>query len=322
MGNSLFLPVAVEPPDVGALAVTAASTLDVPVAMVLAVWDLESGARWTNDAGEPLHRFEPATFDRGAGSFRRFLSWGPGRLRRAFVQAVQDDPERAFRSASWSVGQVMGMHHAFLGHDTARGMVTAWARDPAAAVSDWCLFIKRNGLDVALRNQDLRAFARGYNGAGNVDAYSAKLAKALRRVGAPNVPEVISFGARGAAVKVLQRKLGATVDGFFGPQTREALIAYQVANGLRPDGIAGPKVWGSLQKRDPARVPQQDDANTGPAAVGAVEASGVIALSGTAGGVVNSLDGLARQILGGALAAVVVGLLVVAAVLWWRGRKS
>ena len=37
------------------------------------------------------------------------------------------------------------------------------------------------------------------------------------------------------------------IDGIFGPKTKAAVIAYQTAHNLEPDGIAGPLTWASLQ---------------------------------------------------------------------------
>ena len=51
---------------------------------------------------------------------------------------------------------------------------------------------------------------------------------------------------RGSGVVALQRALGITADGIYGPQTRAAVRAYQRAHGLIVDGIAGPQTLGSL----------------------------------------------------------------------------
>ena len=36
-------------------------------------------------------------------------------------------------------------------------------------------------------------------------------------------------------------------DGIYGPLTEEAVITFQRANGLTPDGIVGPKTWAKIQ---------------------------------------------------------------------------
>jgi murein DD-endopeptidase MepM/ murein hydrolase activator NlpD len=57
------------------------------------------------------------------------------------------------------------------------------------------------------------------------------------------VQPTLKVGAKGAAVKLLQTKLGVTADGDFGPKTKAAVIAFQKKHGLKADGIAGPSTW-------------------------------------------------------------------------------
>ena len=62
---------------------------------------------------------------------------------------------------------------------------------------------------------------------------------------------LVKAGAKGGAVKALQRLLlhrgsELEVDGSFGPDTEKALEAFQSANGLDADGVAGTKTWSKL----------------------------------------------------------------------------
>lgn len=310
MGNSLFRVPAREPASALLEAERAAQELGCDLAYVRAVWRVESAERWTNGKGEPVFRFEPATFDRSAGSWRQFLGLSRAALRRRFVAAVKLDRERAFRASSWSVGQIMGLHFRALGYSSASSMVDLWALDPSAAVSDWVRFLKLNGLDTALRNGDLRAFARGYNGSGNVDAYSRKLASALHGFGVRDAVEVLSFGARGPAVKRLQRLLGVQVDGFFGPETRAAVLAFQEAAGLRPDGIVGRATWPALIGNGSAQAPVIDETDIGATAGGAVGAGGFASAFGFALSLFDRFEGPVQIALGAILAFSVSVLLV------------
>lgn len=58
--------------------------------------------------------------------------------------------------------------------------------------------------------------------------------------------QTIKKGCRGEDVKTLQTKLHITVDAVFGIKTEAAVISYQKAHGLTPDGIVGPHTWESL----------------------------------------------------------------------------
>jgi peptidoglycan hydrolase-like protein with peptidoglycan-binding domain len=50
-----------------------------------------------------------------------------------------------------------------------------------------------------------------------------------------------SVAARGGGVEALQRAIGVSADGVFGPQTEAALKRWQGSHGLTADGIAGPQ---------------------------------------------------------------------------------
>lgn len=67
--------------------------------------------------------------------------------------------------------------------------------------------------------------------------------------GSPVALSTIRRGSKGPDVVVLQRRLGLTADGNFGPMTEAAVIAYQKRNGLVPDGVVGPKTWSSLMAK-------------------------------------------------------------------------
>ena len=57
---------------------------------------------------------------------------------------------------------------------------------------------------------------------------------------------VLKKGSSGQEVEELQKALGITVDGDFGPKTEQAVKDYQQANGLEVDGIVGPKTWAKI----------------------------------------------------------------------------
>jgi peptidoglycan hydrolase-like protein with peptidoglycan-binding domain len=71
--------------------------------------------------------------------------------------------------------------------------------------------------------------------------------KLFGKAEAPPYPgKEILLGAKGDAVRAIQAKVDAHVDGEFGPKTEEAVKAWQTASGLKPDGRVGPKTWAKL----------------------------------------------------------------------------
>ena len=68
-----------------------------------------------------------------------------------------------------------------------------------------------------------------------------------RRAAASQVDvKLLKLGSRGSAVASVQRALGITADGIFGPKTRAAVKAFQKRHGLVADGIVGPKTRAAL----------------------------------------------------------------------------
>ena len=69
---------------------------------------------------------------------------------------------------------------------------------------------------------------------------------------APTAEPVLRTGSRGQEVKDLQSRLQSLgyyqgeIDGEFGPGTKEAVTAFQKANGLDPDGRVGQETRGVL----------------------------------------------------------------------------
>jgi len=62
--------------------------------------------------------------------------------------------------------------------------------------------------------------------------------------------ETIKHGARGEGVKKLQKLLQITTDGIFGSGTEYSVMKFQGQNGLKTDGIVGPKTWEKLTLKD------------------------------------------------------------------------
>ena len=63
---------------------------------------------------------------------------------------------------------------------------------------------------------------------------------------APRATIIVKRGDRGYAVRSIQRQLGLSADGVFGPMTERAVKRFQRRHDLVPDGIVGPLTRGAL----------------------------------------------------------------------------
>jgi hypothetical protein len=93
---------------------------------------------------------------------------------------------------------------------------------------------------------------------------------------------------QGPAVALLQQRLNAhgypvDVDGTFGPRTLAAVIEFQLARGIVPDGVVGPSTWSALMRERGAVAPAPAPmARTAPSAPSAGPSAGVLVLGGLA----------------------------------------
>ena len=97
------------------------------------------------------------------------------------------------------------------------------------------------GLNSLKDSMDTKNWAKVADIIGNMQQdHKLEGIRKRRRMEADLIRNILKRGSRGAAVKALQKALGLTADGDFGPGTEKALKEWQAANGLPADGIAGP----------------------------------------------------------------------------------
>ncbi len=77
---------------------------------------------------------------------------------------------------------------------------------------------------------------------------------------------LLSRGARGTSVRLVQRALGVRPTGMFGSKTQAAVLRFQRAHRLHADGVVGPRTWRALAGPAPQpRPPRAPATPTSPA---------------------------------------------------------
>lgn len=254
-------------------------------AALLAIAEIESGGRafaMVDGRREPLIRFEGHCFDRLLSDEKRVRARAAGLASpkagaivnpatqaarwRLLERASRIDRKAAHESASWGLGQVMGLHWAWLGFSGVDDLVAEARFGAAGQARLMARYLEKSGLATAMAARDWEAVARGYNGPGyRKSSYHLKLAAAYGRHagGEPARPEpipgVLRRGSAGDAVRDLQQALAALgypvgADGLFGPKTVRAVCALQRDQGLAADGVAGPDTLAAIRDAAPLRA--------------------------------------------------------------------
>lgn len=178
--------------------VEAAQSINVPVAALRAVMQVECKGSGFNADGTPVILFERHVFrqrliangktaiedkalkerpdlcNTSAGGYG-LLSAQQKRL----DDASKYDRTSALESCSWGLGQVMGYHWKDLGYESLQSFINAMYKDESSQLDAMCRFIRVNRLDAYLRKSDWAGFAFRYNGAGyKANQYDTKLAAA------------------------------------------------------------------------------------------------------------------------------------------------
>jgi hypothetical protein len=175
------------------------------------------------------------------------------------------DEQAALLSASYAAPQIMGFNYKICGFASVTDFVLALSKSSEQTSAAFLAYLENCGLADELRDGDVPAIVRRYNGTGQVDAYSAQIYRVLDKLKAgqsekpkktPARFSMLRLGSKGYRVKALQQKLcelGYHVqpDGDFGPATRRAIVAFQIDNGLKTDGLVGTKTQAALDRAVP-----------------------------------------------------------------------
>lgn len=233
----------------------AAAALGCEVAAVKAVIDVESRGGFLSDKRPKIlyerHFFSRLTkgkFDsknpdiasKSTGGYKG----GPAEYDR-LAKAISLDRAAALQSASWGAFQIMGANFKVAGFSDVESFVVAMCKSEGDQLAAFVNFVKGNKLDDELRHRDWVGFARGYNGPSyKKNSYDTKLANAYAHHAGGGArtdgPRTLKMGDEGDDVKALQKALGISADGDFGPTTKAAVVVFQQTNKLEPDGSVGP----------------------------------------------------------------------------------
>jgi hypothetical protein len=226
----------------------AAATLDAPLPAIWAVLSVEtSGAGFLPDRRPKIlferhvfHRRTQGAHDAAAPDLSAPTAGGYGAggafqyLRLA--RAMRLNEQAALESTSWGLGQVMGFNAAAVGFADVQEMVDAFVRTEDAQVRAMMAFVKNNGLAQALAQGRWADFARGYNGPDFArNGYDEKLWQFDARYRVGPMPDLRVRWTQMALTFLHIPGVGA-IDGWYGPATQQALLAYQHAAGLPESG--------------------------------------------------------------------------------------
>ena len=106
-----------------------------------------------------FHRLTGGRFDAGDADVSQPTSggYGPGDTHQydRLAAAISLDRDAALQSASWGLGQIMGMNFQAAGFDSAEDMVTAMVESEDRQLLASAKFIKRqHGMADALKDHD------------------------------------------------------------------------------------------------------------------------------------------------------------------------
>lgn len=179
----------------------AAKELDVEIAAIRAVAEVEAAGAGFLPDGRPAILYEAHVFHKETGgkhasakdrrgvalsspSWNQKLYGATGAAQHnRYEDARALDADAANKACSWGTFQILGQNHKVCGFNTSQEFVDAmWTGGASAHLDAFVKFIKGNNLDGALRNKQWAAFARGYNGpAYAANAYDKKMASAYAR---------------------------------------------------------------------------------------------------------------------------------------------
>lgn len=180
-----------------------------------------------------FHRLTGGKFDDGNISDPKPGGYGPSGAHQydRLAAAIALDRAAALQSASWGVGQIMGMNFKSAGFADVESMVAAMIVGEDQQLTAMSNFLLQGKLNVSLRAHDWTSFARGYNGANfAINRYDAKLNAEYQKLKVAGLPDLVA-----RAAQLYLTYLGfhpGQIDGVPGKLTLDALAQFQTSKGL------------------------------------------------------------------------------------------
>ena len=127
-----------------------------------------------------------------------------------------------------------------------------YVKTKPGALESACWFWDKANCNKFADEKDIVGMSKRINGGTiGLEDRKRRWEQALNVLGNESVSKhaTVKVGSRGETVKEVQKALGITADGIFGPATESAVKKWQENNGLSADGIVGPKTAERLLNR-------------------------------------------------------------------------
>ena len=149
--------------------------------------------------------------------------------------AIALDLDSALKSASWGLGQVMGLNFQRAGFTDVQAMVDGMIDSEDTQLGAMAGFLVANHLDTLLAAHNWAGFARGYNG---VDYARNNYDGQLRQFYVQMVPDRMpDLTVRAVQIGLTYRGIDPQgIDGDLGPATEAAITAFQTQCGVAVTG--------------------------------------------------------------------------------------
>jgi hypothetical protein len=194
-----------------------------------------------------FHRLTHGQYDDGqisgstAGGYGAYGAHQYDRL----ALAITKDRSAALQSASWGIGQIMGMNYRVAGFNNVEDMVTAMCASEDQQLAAFANFLVGKKLAGPLQSHDWTTFARGYNGSNYViNRYDVRLAGEFQKHSVGALPDLTA-----RATQLYLTYLGyhpGEIDGIAGTRTLSALAAFQKDRGFAMGGTIDDACVGQL----------------------------------------------------------------------------